>query len=466
MTTTNNNETVSAAIDRASDSGLMICEQCGAIISAENSGDAVHCDGLDYCGEDCARRADLVQCDECGEWADLLDSYSIEGNWYCSDDCAHNAGYEQCAYCGDWFDTSNGQGVATEWGIYCCDSCAESDGWECCGCCGEWVREARTTATRDRGDVCGDCLDDLFYFCDECDEYVHEDDWNSEADMCDDCARENNYGLLHQYGYTPALTFYGDTCGNSRPYLGVELETDQSGCDYDMRRDYISRLAEIEHFCRVYLTADGSLECGVEVTSHPMTLDEHLGCGLWDEVREAAKESGFTSHDNGRCGLHVHINRSFFGKSYKAQSVGGLNLTMLVGRFERQMMDFARRLDTQWCAFGAHRSYTGNGHMSKCGIFEKADHLDSDIRYSHSVAVNMQHSQTFELRVFRGTLRKRTFNATLALAEGLAQAAKHHAAIWCETCTWYELVGWILDNLDNSEARDDLRAYLAEKGLF
>lgn len=442
----------------------IVCAVCGAVIS--DAAAAIEHDGERYCSDDCARSAGLAQCANCGEWHDADDCYAVapgNGMSFCCYDCAYSYGFEQCAHCGEWFDMDNGGVYIEGYGCYCSAGCARSDGFEQCCDCDGWHRVSDMYTTRDGCAVCHECRCENYMYCDECGELVDDDDYDFDAEMCCDCARENSSDILLPYGYTPVLSFYGDTAGNTRPYLGVELEIDNSG---GSRNDCLKSLAGMDLYGRVYLTADSSLDDGIEVTSHPMTLREHIDCGLWDDVRRIAADHDFTSHDNGRCGLHVHVNRSFFGKTPKAQAVGGFNLAVLVNRFERQMTIFSRRRDSRWCAYGRHADYVGKGHKANRGMFDKALDFTYSNNYEHSIAVNFQHSATFELRIFRGTLNEGTFNATLALVEGLALAAKHHGPTWCENVTWYDLVSCVLGALEHDQARDSLRSYLGEKGLL
>lgn len=186
-----------------------------------------------------------------------------------------------------------------------------------------------------------------------------------------------------------------------------------------------------------------------------------------ERIREIAIEHGFTSHDNGRCGLHVHVNRAFFGKSEKRQHVGGYNLAMLVSRFEKQLTQFSRRRDNRWCSYGIHQEFIDEKHagFKGLGIFEKSREMCVEKSYAHSQCVNFEHSATFELRIFRGTLRLETLYATLAMAHGLARAAKHHGLTWCEKATWHDLTSYILADMPDGVAKSALAAYMTERGV-
>lgn len=61
----------------------------------------------------------------------------------------------------------------------------------------------------------------------------------------------------------------------------------------------------------IYCKRDGSLgDEGVEIVTHPATLNYHLTKLAWDRIIETATDNGYTSHDTETCGLHVHVGRA------------------------------------------------------------------------------------------------------------------------------------------------------------
>lgn len=447
---------------------LTTCAHCGAIIDVDGP-NTESINGAHYCNAACARRAGYEQCDNCGEWIadDDTDAVNINGACFCNDDCAHDAGFEQCAYCGEWVHTDNGETVVINGdyvGTYCDNDCADRDGYIQCADCGEWVHVDDATLTHDDRHICEVCYEDNYQCCENCGEVYHEDDgaWHDDYWYCNDCAPDDETDDLHAYGYTPLLTFFGENPNGELPYFGVELETDTS--EYDVRTAYVNDLVELPQAGAFWLTQDGSLNNGVEVTSMPCTLDYHVSSGLWEAVRDTATAHGYRSHDTSTCGLHIHVNRGFFGKSGLVQDAAAYKLTRLMQRFERQLTTFARRRDNHWCAYGTTTDYTKTP-VKNTSLLSKAADLKSCHRYTHNKALNLQHSQTFEFRIFKGTLRVETLYASLALVNGLAHVVKTHGETWCEHVTWYDLIAAVVDANDNETARRCLTSYLTDKGL-
>lgn len=455
---------------------VAFCDRCGDAITF-NDAEAVCIGDTHFCSDDCAYESGFSRCDHCSSFYNpQIEGIQSGGGAYCSETCAMGDGNAICRACGQWHSVEQDGHIAAfdpENSItshFCSESCATHFNAFRCEDCGQWFTTfANLTPT---GYVCDNCAGEYYNYCDCCGHYVSVDDWDDEHDRCTSCTdRAGSDQHLHRYGFRPTTKFFGDTENDAYPYLGVELETDIADADRsgaDARRmDYCEALATLETKPRFWLTSDSSLFCGVEVTSHPMTLAEHIGCGMWESVREAALEFGFSSHDNGRCGLHIHINRSFFGKGEKRQQVGGYNLAMLVSRFEKQLTQFSRRKDNGWCNYGIHAEYLDkhNRHTQSMGMFEKSKHMCEGKRYEHCQCVNFQHDATFEIRIFRGTLRMETLFATLAMAQGLARAAKLHSQTWCEEVTWASLTQYILSDTDDDVAKTALASYMTERGI-
>lgn len=456
----------------AQEQNTTICDTCGRFVATDEALTVYLATGGvgTVCSEECAHAHGLGECPECGDWFNPLEPFAVitDEASYCSEECAIDAGLTRCQHCDEWFEADSAETIELyDRGVYhcyCCENCASAAGARQCDSCGEWVADIDELRYCEANDeyVCDDCYQQSYEYCDCCSEVVPRECFNFGLDMCDACAECSND--LHEYGYSPELTFYGNTKGDSVPFLGVELETDQDYTDKARRHKYCADLAAICGSDRIYLTKDSSLDCGVEITSHPMTLDEHLGCGVWEGVRSVAIDHEFSSHDNRRCGLHIHINRSFFGKSDKRQEVGGYNLGMLVSRMEKQLTQFSRRKSNDWCEYGIHKDYLGKDKRRDFPtMFVKSKHMCG--KTNHSQCVNYQHSSTFELRIFRGTLRLKTLYASMALTHGLARAAKLHSQTWCESVDWYTLTTWILADLENNEARAALKNYLDSRGL-
>lgn len=446
---------------------LECCEHCGEWVDPEGEHAVIASDGCIFCNPSCAHAYNYHECECCGEWFDADDGDAVEhdGEHYCSSDCAHDCGLECCEWCGEWHD-ENDSIVPDErncFGVYCSPECADADGYRCCDDCGEWYSYDSMYSTQGGSLVCGSCIED-YVCCEACCEYVPYDSAVRADDgyfYCEDCANDESVPV-HHYGYSPEVVFFGGTCAN-HPSLGIELETDRDGCYHQTTREqYALDLLAGGERPEIYLKSDGSLSGdGVEVVSHPCTLEYHLGAGVWEHVAATAKRHGYTSHDNGRCGLHIHISRSYFGESSALQMLGGYKIMRILQRNETQFDRFSRRNgSTQWATYSTSRDYGERTEPTS----EKARMMDRDETNKY-LALNFRHSATFELRICRGTLNLETLRASLCMADGLARYAKSHTDAACETVTFAELCAWILSTQEYSDAREAFAAYLDRRGL-
>ena len=129
--------------------------------------------------------------------------------------------------------------------------------------------------------------------------------------MCWDCyTRMERANAIQDYYYKPAFSFYG----TGPRFLGVELEVDGAG-ESDRNAWELLSIANQGGEKRLFCKHDGSLDDGFELVTHPMSLDYHQKEMPWPQILRKAAEMGYTSHQAGTCGLHVHVSRAAFGNT-------------------------------------------------------------------------------------------------------------------------------------------------------
>ena len=217
-----------------------------------------------------------------------------------------------CECCGCLIDDDD----YNEWnGQIICSDCLENH-TTTCECCGERIWDEVVYGDNDIT-LCSHCYHHNYTRCSCCDALLHEDDayYLDGETYCRDCyedEREEN-NLIHEYGYKPNPIFYGE--GNR--YFGIELEIDGAGRD----DDYAEELLDIAnaHADLLYIKTDGSLDDGMELVSHPCTMDYHINEFPWEDIMHRAIHQGYRSHQTNTCGLHLHVNRNAFSDSQEEQ---------------------------------------------------------------------------------------------------------------------------------------------------
>ena len=330
--------------------------------------------------------------------------------------------YTQCDDCGDYFYDDN-----MTWVNDCekvvCEECL--GGYYYCDCCGHYFSEDETYRDDYGNCICAECFGDHYEECGHCGHIVRRYDgieFNDNCDcwLCDDCWEDD--GDLHDYGHKPIPIFHKADSEYESPsdpllYMGVELEVDD-GYDVCCVRDNYS---EEDVYCK----EDGSLSSdGFEIVSHPRTLASHKSYS-WENVMRTCLSEGYTSHNAESCGLHVHVNRNFFG-SHEASELNAAKLIILTSKFwDSFMLPFSRRIASQ-----IH--WTRNPASAITDSIIPDDTIE-DIRNKLSpmhcdryYAINITNRNTIEFRLFRGTLKYSTFMATLEFVNGICHWVKNH----------------------------------------
>lgn len=262
---------------------VYVCDRCGE--EFEDEDDLTPTANGDYVCESC-RDDYYVSCSECGEYVDVDDEVFLEDGdrWVCVDCLEYSDKYFQCSDCDQWF----------------------------------MKRYTDCYETVDGRTICEDCADNNYERCGECDDLFRTDDlsWSDRDDCyyCDRCLRDKH--KIKDYGYKPSPVFksthdvFYDRYTGDDLMFGVELEVDHGNGDPE---ELASDLLDISD--DIYCKHDGSLDEGVEIVTHPATLDYHMNSLGWGKILDTCLDAGYVSHNAKTCGLHVHVGRRQLGKT-------------------------------------------------------------------------------------------------------------------------------------------------------
>lgn len=329
-------------------------------------------------------------------------------------------------------------------GKYICEECLQAY-THVCESCGNRVWDADTVSDGNIV-ICRSCYESRYTHCCECDRLIlsesayYDDD---EEPYCHNCW-EQTMRPIHEYSYKPIPIFYGD----GPRYLGVELEIDNGGKDHYAANHILNAAnGNAEH---LYIKSDGSLDCGMELVTHPMTLDYHMNFMPWDDILDEAKHLGYLSHKSQTCGLHIHISRKAFGDSELEQECTIARLLYFIEKFWPELLRFSRRTESQinhWAArYGMKLS---PWEMMSCAKNSCAG------RY---MAVNLTNYTTVEIRIFRGTLKLNTLLATLQMVNAICDVAIFMSDEELQALSWHGFLARITE--------PELVQYLKERDLY
>jgi hypothetical protein len=342
--------------------------------------------------------SDALTCSGCTAEVDAEDAYHISysGDVSCSE-CKRI-----CEHCDDtgW---ENDSWYYIDQSEMWCESCMENHA-NYCNDCNEYHTGSSYYTQDTNNSYCENCVGNLS-FCEDCDEYY--------ANGCDD--HDGDYArVIHDYSYRPDPIFHS-TKEDDRLFFGLEIEVEASR-NRSESAEYASRL---EQLSLAYLKSDGSLNCGFEIVTHPMTHDfyKNEAYELWNTLEALRSRVGIKvkAWDASTAGLHIHISRAGFN--------GGSHMH----RFLRLVYDnqtlyeaIAGRSSSRWAKFDdAQTEYVEQDEegtrewKSRRSLKSKLDNSRNSDRYS---AVNTQNHATLEMRIFRSSVNSNTVKSFLDLA--------------------------------------------------
>ena len=292
--------------------------------------------------------------------------------------------------------------------------------------------------------ACQECMEELVIYCSECEQLVMVDDTEEfmNEHVCYTCSENirQNLKYISVYERKPIPNFHSLPKELCQPYYGWELEIDRkekiSDSEIEKHAEYIhdtangTELSDFEKYC--YLKFDGSIKNGMEIISHPCTYNFHIQEMKLSEILYEAEQLGYSSHDVGTCGLHIHISRTAFGSTLEKQE---LNIAKLLLFFEtnwQNIVKFSRRSRTSITEY-CDRYGLKEGEKPQ-QLLEKAK------QSGRFFAINLKNEKTIEIRIFRGTLKLETFVSSLQFTHLITNLVSNMKVQQVLDLTWADLI--------------------------
>ena len=340
--------------------------------------------------------ASEVECVVCSTSTDPESAYVVSyGDDTVCSDCVR-----VCERCDD-VGTENDDWCTVDSQQWCQDCTERHAHW--CDSCEEFSTDS-SYYIEDRGSYwCSMCADSNAIFCDECDQY-----FESGCSSCDSTR------VIHDYSYRPDPIFHS-TDKNERLFFGIEVEM-EVGRNRDEASEYAHQLEALD---LAYLKHDGSLNCGFEVVTHPMSHDfyKNEAQELFTVIDGLRNTHQARSWGTGTCGVHIHISRTGFNGGahmHRFLSLVYSNQDFYEALAGRSSSRWAKFDDVFKSAWEGERDENGNRTYKVWRSYrEKINHGSRSDRYS---AVNTQNPHTLEMRIFRGTTKSDTIKSHIDLA--------------------------------------------------
>lgn len=336
--------------------------------------------------------------------------------------CSH------CAETGEWFfcwgcgKLHSKQEVNEVQGFYLCQKCCNTRTWVC-EHCGERFLDSHTSYTSNGKQYCVECAERVLDLvtCNVCGNRVPKNETSIFARkiVCESCI--NN-----------ARRYAGDILPYHRPYLldflgneddlhmGVELEIDKGGEVSRKSREVYMEIGK----GNAVMMRDGSLRDGFEIVSAPATYEAHKNEIRWQEAMRKAVSLGYRSHNTNTCGLHIHVDRKYFGKDRFSNYAYEDKFAMLFANNVEWIKAFSRRKVWDYCGIENAAAVKTTVEEASRGICKAKPYKGG----SHQVAINYGTDKpTIEIRIFKGTLNYSTFIATLQLVQMFCEFVKFNS---------------------------------------
>ena len=236
----------------------------------------------------------------------------------------------------------------------------------------------------------------------------------------------------HSHCYSYKSKFLDDRNREANPHIGFELEVrcpswdDVNDCFLDADSDLNNGE---QRFC---YEDDCSIGSGFECISRPADLKYWMD--NFHNIENACRtmvSDGCVSHNGGRCGLHVHIDRNYFGSSKASDELSEAKMLWLFEKHWDNMVKFSRRRNFTYCS----KLRTFGNTIPQLVKYDKEEAC------GHYTAVNIGNNDTIELRLWRGSLRPGTIKATLKFSVRLAELVKNVSVCRLNEMTFEEILG-------------------------
>ena len=354
--------------------------------------------------------------------------------------------YFTCDHCSKIYSTSAVNFQDDE--IIICHNC--SDYYFRCSMCDTVHHNDYRYSLYNSSDICEDCRDSL-PICDNCNIAIYDDDvYNDEDDncLCPSCFNDRSrIKGFHNHDYKPLIKIHRSNIYNNK-YIGLELEADCSSNFEKCVKD-LYKISDRENL--FYMKSDGSLDKnGIELVTHPCTLNFFKNKFPLKEVCDTFIKNDYLSHNSGRCGLHLHLNKSYFSNP----DLSSLKLIYLFEKFWKEIVIFSRRKDFNFCN-------KNSALPKKLDVNEVKLIKPKCNKYGRYQAVNLCNDKTIELRVFRGTLKIETILATIEFCDFLMTIAEYNSIIHLQKINWIELL-----TIAKNQGYKNLIRYCQSKNLY
>ena len=485
-----------------------VCSICGCSSNNLKKGE----NGKKYCTE-CIKREHLILCsyDGCGKYL-KPDEIVLSGSGYlCKEHwdqvytfgskcgvitkkrytyeledgkrlCQHcfDESYYQCEDCGKVYPIS--EKIELEINSskrIVCKRCSERNYTECRKCRTLVRRDSlnsiiyrKKDGSKEEIHCCEKCIQKVAHKCDHCGSWFSKNIPFHDEDVCDKCYYQRG-GIIHQYSYKPKIKPQKAAAESDELLFGTELEielkfnnrsseyTDSdnnawsistTGGDFNV--DYKRYIAfEIDNAIPgfFYQKSDGSINFGMEVVSHPATLEFwHSQEEKIENLFKFLRDEGCEGDAASTVGMHIHVTRNQMNRPHQN------GFAAFVYSHKNKIEKLAGR--------------KSNGYTKMIPIPKEVDSsnekdlerkiIDNHDRYS---AVNWNNRQTVELRMFQSTLNTNRFLANIEFSHALYHYSKEHSVLECINDTSWQSFCTFVDNKDEYKL---LKEMMTEKSLF
>lgn len=242
---------------------------------------------------------------------------------------------------------------------------------------------------------------------------------------------------IHQFNYVPKYIkhFMPGESEDTTLLLGAEIEVggnNNISSDND-KNSTVKKCIQImngsdsDEENLIYSTHDSTVQ--IEFDTMPCSLEFHKNKMNYREMFEYLDKEGYKGHDCETAGLHIHANRSYLGKSRILQELVISKILYILEKFNDEICVIARR-DNDYSEFAGEKQ----NEDSIVELYGK--YKDKGKR----AALNLQHKDTIEFRMFKSTLKYETFILTLEFVKDIIDYAKSVDIEEIELAKWSDLM--------------------------